>query len=152
MLLLILTRKETAWCQQRWVQECPKSFHFLCPLSVIILLLLKSNILLSQSVHNCTLVEFETNCFYCIRKRKPLVARFTSPCCWRKPKRGRSAGVSRWGYNWWRSHLVQRPCWLRLVMRIHEDMLVEVNDDVVISITIMVNNATIFLTGHADWG
>ena len=36
-------------------------------------------------------------------------------------------------------------------MMIHEDMLVEVNDDdVVISITIMINNATIFLTGHAD--
>ena len=31
-----------------------------------------------------------------------------------------------------------------------QDMLIEVNDDVVISITIMVNNATIFLTGHAD--
>ena len=34
MLLLILTRKETAWCQQRWIQECPTSFHFLCPLNI----------------------------------------------------------------------------------------------------------------------
>ena len=32
------------------------------------------------------------------------------------------------------------------------DMLIEVTDDVEISITSMINNTTIFLTGHADWG
>ena len=31
-----------------------------------------------------------------------------------------------------------------------QDMLIEVTDDVEISITSMINNTTIFLTGHAD--